>query len=197
MKVDRFFFIFATMKDIKLTLVLFSFLVFSSCGKDDGPVKVCEPENPYYSQINIITGMDFFDFNGNPVGRWGFPNHKTGEAFVYPIPSTGVVSVSSQNKIKRIWLTPAECLKDSVTVDITMLSQSLNFEVSDIASIQVKDIPTPDFNNNINLNFEDVAIGMYRLFYQLDSDEIFWYNLYIDPSVNNIPNLDFMENGCD
>lgn len=196
MKVDRFFIIFVPMKNIKLTLVLFSFLVLFSCGKDDDPVKVCESDDPAFTEINVITGMDFFDFNGSSLGRWGFPNHKTGEALVYPNPSTGVLSVSNQVKIETIWLTPVVCLKDSITSDITTLSQDLEFTATQIESIQIKTVITPDFNNNINLNFGDVAKGMYRLFYQIDSGEIFWYNLYIDPSATNFPDFDFMENGC-
>ena len=91
MYVDRFFFIFAAMKNIKLTiLVLCCFAIFS-CSDDEDPVKICEPNEPDYVEINVITGMDFFDANGSAIGRWGFPNHKNGDALVFPIPSTGVL----------------------------------------------------------------------------------------------------------
>ncbi len=197
MLVDRFFFIFATMKNIKLTFLILCSLAIFSCNDDEDPVKVCVSDESDYVEINVITGMDFFDANGSALGRWGFPNHKLGNALVYPIPSTGVLSVSSQEKIEKIWLTPAVCLKDSVTADITMLSQDLNYSASQVETIQVKEVTIADFNNNVNLDFGDVGTGMYRLFYQLDSGNIFWYNLYIDPSATSFPDFDFMENGCD
>lgn len=185
------------MKNIKLTLLLLCIIAFFSCNDDEDPIlEGCGSEPLQYTLINYITGMDFYDANGASIGRWGFPNHKQGDALIYPIPSTGVVSISSQNKIKRIWLAPAACVKDSVTQNITMLSQDLNFSVSEIESIQVKDIPTPDFNNNINLNWIDVPTGMYRVFYQMESDEIFWYNFYISTGSGNIPDFSFMDNWC-
>lgn len=187
------------MKPIIFILSILFISVLFSCEdkmEDDGP-----GINPveHYKSIDVITGVDFYDANGLPIGRWGFPNHKKGEdIFVYPIPNNGVFSVSTFNQktIKRIWLVAAECMKDSVTVDIQTLSQNLSYTVSELETAQIKDIPTPDFIDAIQLDFSDVAAGFYKLYYQNESDEIFWYNMHIDPNVTNFPDFDFMDNNC-
>ena len=183
------------MKNIKFILPILLVLFLFSCVEDD-----TNPEpQPFadYSKIDVITGMDFFDFNGLPVGRWGFPNHKTtDDIYIYPNPATGVIYLSSQVTIKRVWLVAADCFKDSITMNIPTLSQDLNFPVADLQAAQIKDIPTPDFMDAAQFDFSDVATGFYKLFYQKDNDEIFWHNIYIDPTVNNFPDLSFMDNNC-
>jgi len=181
------------MKNIKVILAIFCGLLWFSCSDDDNP----EPQPTVdYSDIDVITGMDFFDQNGQAIGRWGFPNHNPSDVFVYPIPNIGIVSVNSQDKLKRIWLVPVNCFKDSVTMDITMLSESVTYETSEIEAVQIKDIPTPDFVDVVQLDFSDVNIGFYKIFYQKENDAIHWRNIYIDPTVNNISDFSFMENNC-
>ena len=181
------------MKNIKFILPFFLGLFLFSCGDDDNP----EPQPTVdYTAIDVITGMDFFDENGSPIGRWGFPNYNPSDVFVYPIPSIGVVSVGSQDKVERIWLVPVNCFKDSVTMNITTLSENLTYEISEIEAVQIKDIPTPDFNGAVQLDFSDVNTGFYKIFYQKENDSIHWYNIYIDPTVNNFPDFSFMENNC-
>jgi len=186
------------MKYIKYFPFLFCFILCWSCGNENDIFPACEPEvtSSAYENIDVVTGIDFFDENGSPIGRWGFPNHYPGAIIAYPIPNTGTMFLSSQTKIKRVWLVPANCLKDSVTVDIPTLAQDLTYEISELESAQIKDIPTPDFMDNIALDCSAVAAGFYRLFCQLESEELRWYNVYIDPTVSNFPNFDFMEDGC-
>ncbi len=169
-------------------------LAIGSCKNKEVP----EPENQAnYTSIDVITGMDFFDDNGNPIGRWKSPNHNPGNSFTYPNPNIGTVSIFSQQNIVRIWLLPATCLTDSVTMDIPALSEDLNYEISELEDVQIKDISIPNFNNQISLDFSDVAIGFYRIFYQMESGALFWQNLYIDPTATNIPTFDFLDDLCD
>ena len=182
------------MKSINFILIILFLSVLFSC-KD----KMEEDASVEYQAIDVITGVDFMDANGQPIGRWGFPNHKKSEdTFIYPIPNNGIFSVSTFNQqtVKRIWLVAADCMRDSVTIDIPTLSQNLTFTVVELETAQLKDISTPDFMDAIQLDFTDVAAGFYKLFYQMDSDEIFWYNMYIDPNVTNFPDFDFMDNNC-
>ncbi len=117
------------MKNLKYTFVLLLLLIICSCGNDDEPDVIDNPSTSDYTALGTITGMDFFDENGQPIGRWGFPNHNPGEIFPFPIPNTGITFVASQEIISRVWLLPAECFKDSVTMDITMLLQDLTYEI--------------------------------------------------------------------
>jgi len=182
-----------------MKIILYSFctllcLMLLNCNGKENP----EPQpQPGYSDIDIITGLDFFDDNGSPISRWKSPNHNPGEVKTYPNPNIGTVSLYSQQEIIRIWLVPAEFLIDSVIMDIPTLSQSLDYSISDLENINIKDIPIPTFNTNISLDFSDVATGFYKLFYQMDTEELFWQNLYIDPTSTNIPTFGFLDNLCD
>jgi hypothetical protein len=181
-----------------LILQYFSFSIFIaalliSCGEKDIPDPI-QPES--YQDIDVVTGLDFFDENGNPIGRWESPNHKPGEAAVFPIPNIGIVSIYSLNKIERVWLVPAFCFLDTSTMDIPVLSQNLSYQLSEIDNAKIIDIPIADFITIANLNFSDVEKGFYRMFYQLASGELFWYNLYIDPTVNNIADFSFLNDLC-
>ncbi len=167
------------------------FLFF--CCNDDESSPTTQTD---YTALDIVTGLDLFDDNGQPVGRWKSPNHNPGLAAIYPIPNIGIVSVFSTEKMERIWLIPAKCALDSVTANIPQLSTSLIYEVSELEAAQLKDIPLANFNGQAQFNFTDVAKGFYKFFYQIESGELFWQNMYIDPTVSNIPDFSILDDNC-
>lgn len=175
-------------------LGLLIFLIIGSCKNEENPIS--QPQ-PNYTDIDVVTGMDFFDDNGNPIGRWNSPNHNPGDVFTFPNPSIGTVSVYSQQKIVRIWLLPANCITDSITIDIPTLSQDLNYEIAELENLQIKDISIPAFNNQVSLDFSDVSKGFHKIFYQLETGALFWQNLFIDPTASNIPTFDELDGLCD
>ena len=67
-----------------------------------------------------------------------------------------------------------DCFQDSVTMDIPTLSENVTYEVSEIDAVQIKDIPTPDFNGTAQFDFSDVAMGFYKIFCQKENDAIYW-----------------------
>ncbi len=184
-------------KTLFILAALFSFVIYS-CDDDDmaGPDA---PTKKTYADLDVVTGLDLSDENGNSLGKWNFPNHKPGQIQVFPNPNSGVASVVSfsQQKVVRIWLIPATCLVDSLTADIPALSANLTYEVSELESAQIKDISVTDFSFQVQLDFSDVPKGLYRLFYQIEGGELFWENMYIDPTVSNFPTLDFLDGLCD
>lgn len=161
----------------------------------------CEDNNddvntPTFRDIDIVTGLDMTDALGAPIGRWKFTNNKAGEVSVFPNPSDGNVSLFSTEGIARVMLIPATCLNDSTTVDIPGQSQMLDFSLEEIEALQVKDFQVLVDANEIILDYTDVSAGFYRVFYQI-GNEFFWQNIYIDPAVNNFPNLDFLQGLCE
>ena len=181
------------MEKLFFILITFIGLLFFNCKNNENP----DPQPQIsYEDINIITGLDFFDDNGNPIGRWKSPNHNPGNVATFPNPNIGIVSLYSQQKIVQIWLIPADCFNDTATNDIPTLSQNLDYGIVEIEEISIKNIPVPDFNNQINLDFSDIATGFYKLFYQLETEEILWQNLYVDPSSTNIPTFGFLDDLC-
>ena len=183
---------------MKKTLLVFTtllFLILISCKNDDNQIDPMD--EPVYQELGIVTGLDFFDDNGQPFGRWKSPNHNPGEISTYPIPNNGNAFVYSPNKIVRIWLIPTTCATDSTTTDIPTLAQDLTYTIAELENVQVKDISLTDFNNQVALNFNDVPAGFYKIFFELENGDLFWQNLYIDPAASNFPMVDFLDNLCD
>jgi len=187
----------------KLVSLLFfiSLFTFIHCGSDDEMTTPDPDPMPEvdYTDLGTVTGFDFFDANGQIIGRWGFPNHNPKDGvLIYPNPGNGALFMFSNDPVDRIWLIPAECGTDSITMDIPELSADLSYDISTLEGAQIRDIATPGFNQNMGFNFEDVAAGFYRLFYQMESGEIFWVNLYIDSSQNSFPDyFQLIDNLCD
>ncbi len=167
------------------------FLCFSCDDDESSPTTQTD-----YTALDIVTGIDLFDNNGQPVGRWKSPNHNPGLAAIFPIPNIGVVSLFSTEKVDRIWLIPASCALDLVTANIPQLSLNLMYEVSELEAAQLKDIPLANFSGQTQFDFTDVAKGFYKFFYQIESGELFWQNMYIDPTVSNIPDVSFLDSEC-
>ncbi|MFK7771367.1 MAG: hypothetical protein AB8F94_04475 [Saprospiraceae bacterium] len=182
------------MKNILLLFSTLFLLQFMSCKSDDNTNKPMD--ETVYQELGIVTGLDFFDNNGSPIGQWELPNHNPGEISTYPIPNNGNVFVYSPNKIVRIWLIPATCTIDSSSDDIPTLSQDLTYTIAELENVQVKDIPLTDFNTQVALNFNDVSAGFYKIFFEVESGDLFWQNLYIDPTASNFPTFDFLDNLC-
>lgn len=183
---------------MKKTLLFFTAIVLfnlMSCESDDD--ETTQMDNPVYQELDIVTGLDFFDENGAAIGRWKSPNHNLGEISTYPIPNNGNVFIYSLDKIVRVRLVAATCSTDSTTTDIPILSQDLTYTTTELENAQVKDIPLTDFNTQAALNFNDVPAGFYKLFFELENGDLFWQNLYIDPAASNFPTFDFLNNLCD
>ncbi len=183
------------MKRTLLFLNILFLINLVSCKSDD--TQNDPTDEPIYQELDIVTGLDFFDENGAPLGRWKSPNHNPGEISTYPNPNNGNAFIYSPNKIIRIWLIPTSCATDSTTTDILTLSQDLTYTVAELENLQVKDITLTDFNNSIALNFNDVSAGFYKIFFELENGDLNWQNLYIDPAASNFPTFDFLDNLCD
>jgi len=162
-----------------------------ACGSDE------TPNSLDYASLCAVTGMHFFDINGSATGKWNEPNINNGNVIVFPNPSSGFVTVLSQNNIiERIWLIPAECVHDTTNMNIPNLSLDLAYDVTDLAEKQVVDDSMIPSDSQFLYDFSPAGKGMFRLFYQFQSGAIHWTNIYIDPSTTNFPNLDFIDDEC-
>ncbi|GJM17787.1 MAG: hypothetical protein DHS20C13_31140 [Thermodesulfobacteriota bacterium] len=182
------------LKITRFIAALLLIITYTACEDDD----VMEPTLPSYIDIDVVTGLDLYDFNGAPIGRWKFPNNKPGDNHIFPNPCTDAVFVLSQQNIQKLWLVPASCFSDSTTMNIPELSGNLSFSISDIEDNQIKSFEIMGATgNNIALDLSDVAPGFYRLFIQLEDEEIYWENIYTDNSVNSFPDWSILEEGCE
>lgn len=185
------------MKKILITLssLLLLTCFLSSCDDEMPTPPTPEPE-PRYHELQVITGIDLFDANGSPIGRWKTPNDKPGDASVFPNPGIDLVALYSPQPLIHVWLIPTDCVLDSITADIPALSQDLFYEIDDLEAVQIKDIPLTGANNQINLDLSDVPKGFYKVFFQIESEELFWQNIYVDPSAADIPSFEELDGAC-
>ena len=164
-----------------------------SCKSKEDPKPQIQPT---YMDLDVVTGIDLYDDNGSPIGRWKSPNDKQGEILTFPNPSISTVSVFSLQKIVRIWLIYTDCLTDSVTVDIPGLSQDLDYEIAEIEEAQIMDISIPDFNNQVAIDFSNYGKGFYKIFYQIDNGTLYWQNIFIDPTASSLPTYESLDDFC-
>lgn len=177
-----------------LFLLLLVALVYTGCEDDETTTPQQERD---YTDINTVTGLNLFDDNGNPLGQWRSPNDNAGAISAFPNPNIGTLFVISQQNIARIILVPADCLLDTSTENIPTLSESLEYSDEELEVVKIKDLPISGMNNQLALDFSDVPPNFYRLFVQIEGGQFFWQNLYIDPSVNNIPSLEVLDGACE
>lgn len=154
---------------ICISLTLIALLIVSCDSTDDMPT---------FDKVDVVTGIYLNDLNGQLVGLWNYPNEKAGDATVYPNPFVDVMAFSSLSKFKNLWIIPADCLTDGITADVTNRSLSLDFKVSEVQALELFEYVNNSDLNSINLNLESLDSGFYRLFYENESEEVFWINLY-------------------
>lgn len=176
---------------IKYCTFLFLFAVLSFSCDDDKP-----EDNIDFTDMTAVTGLKFFDIDGNAVGKFSEANENVGEIRIYPNPSTGIINVSSLESIDKIWLIPAVCLVDSITNDIPSQSLNLSYTSSELDDAKLRFIDASEFEDNFNLNLETVPVGLYRLFFETKDQDLRWINIYVDPTLDNIDNFFFLEELC-
>ncbi len=171
--------------------LLFICISLVSCEPDDDPAKDLK-----YSSIDVVTGMDLFDANGQAIGRWREPNDKRGNITAFPVPGNGNVAIIGIQNIKRILVIPSTCFRDTVTEDIIGLSQSTAYDIEDIEEFKLLDQSLEMSSEIINLNLSDLNAGFYKIFYIENEESIFRQNIYIDPNVNNFPDFTALDTAC-
>ena len=171
-------------------LVSFSIFSFISCNDDE----ISESNNNYVL-VDSVTDLYLYDENGAAIGKWRDPNVKRSEdAFVYPIPATDALFVSSNSFITNIWVIKGDCFQEDID-NIEDLSQNLIYEVSELEPNEF----TANFSSqtpNFQIDFRDYEKGFYRIFYEIENDVIYWENLYVDPTATNFPDIVFLDNEC-
>lgn len=155
-----------------------------------------------YADLDIVTGMDLYDANGITLGRWMTPNDNRGEIALFPVPSTSsfllqVASSSPDLYIQAIWVVPATCLKDTMTLDIAGISKDLIYLETqvDSAAIQTATLDGQQLRS-IAVSVDDLDGGLYRVFYKTSDGDLHWANTYIDLELDPQGYLDQLDALC-
>jgi hypothetical protein len=177
-------------------LVLIVFLLFSACNEEESPLRAPELSTP------IINGLFLTDASGNPVGKWGSPNHKISgnatscaqkiELNAYPVPASFFVNLrysSACNLPVTIWVTPAQ-LADDLQSDAINFGNALLLKAGGL-SIKTLAKEQSGINQIMWDGTDDtgkvVPPGFYRIYFRT-GDLLLWEDvlLYQD-NVDNIP----------
>ena len=153
-----------------------------SCSSDSTQEQM---EAEFYKNINVVTGLNFYDDNGNPVGRWKSPNNNPGDIKVYPNPSRGVFQISDTEGFSKLYLIPAQCMIDSTERNIALLSMSLSYLNEELESSSIVEFELDSNNHNFQLDFSSQSDGFYRLFFEHSDQSYSWENIYINAILDN------------
>ncbi len=162
----------------RLGIFLIGMLIWWGCSDDSD-----DPLSDGYAKINVVTGLDLFDMNGNSNGTWEKPNDKPGPLRLFPIPTGDALTVSSQSLLTDLWIVPASCEKDSSNRNISELSLDIEFELNEIEMNKINSLQIENFNNSVSLNLTGSTVGFYRLFARTSTGDFFWQNIYYDPAL--------------
>ncbi len=168
---------------IRFSTLLLSFIavtclcLWSACKNDDDDSDSNDPQP--YELIDVVTGINLTDDNGQPLGRWQFPNDQRGEAIAFPNPFIDQVLVgTSSSNVEKYWIVPAGCDLEDASGDILDAADDLSFtvtEIEDAASIN-NTLSTPA--NQFIIDFSSINSGFYRLFLEVEDGNIYFINLY-------------------
>ena len=174
----------------RIGIIILGSLLWMGCGNDE------EQLSEAYTDINIVTGLDLYDLNGNSIGTWEKPNHRPGPLRIYPIPAGDALTVSSQSIITDIWVIPASCEKDTTKRNISELSLDLRYSMSEVEMNKISSVQIDNFNNSLSINLTGSTPGFYRLFARTPNDDLFWQNFYYDPELVPLLDLSLLDLVC-
>lgn len=168
------------------TLLLIFPIFFLSC--TDDPI-----DEPGIDKLDVdlLTGLQFRDLNGELIGKVGNLNTKNLEATFYPNPVEDIFSIFSTQEIQTIWLAPAVVSMDFQEVDYFSELTNLDYSRDEVEQIQIRTIDAAG-NNTITIDVGDITAGYYRVFYEFNSGQIGWDNIYIDPNTAGNISYEFL-----
>jgi len=153
-------------------VLIFSLFIFSVGCKDDD-------SSSNFEKINTVTGISYFDENASAIGRWQFPNEKETDILLFPVPAVDVITLASQEPLKNVWVILGDCEDEDVGEEIPQMSQSLNYEVSEIEARQILAFTGTELSDEfLTINISSLDEGFYRMFFETELGEIFWKNFY-------------------
>lgn len=174
----------------KMFLLCFTLCCFLISCDDDG-------SQTNFSDIDVLTGLTLVDDNGQSLGLWNIPNENPGNLTIFPNPiNNNAFLTDSQEGIKRVWIIPADCAADD-SPNIATESLNLSFSISELEAKQIQDITLQTSSISLSINFTDIPTGFYKVFAEMDSGAIYWYNVYrYDSNSNGADAISNLDNLC-
>jgi len=184
----------------KIILVVFGILILGSCKKDDDTTGTI---NTGATAIDLVTGISLTNAYGVQIGYYGNPNiltsivtsnkteivAKSSDDYiplsiddfipgfnVYPNPAYSIVSIGATGVISNIWFIEGVVSKEFDEIDFGDILTNDLYTVDEISAKSFKSIELEGVSAIDVSSFEK---GIYRVFVQLESGDIFWQNVAI------------------
>jgi|GEM_PF-2922809 len=159
------------------SILFLSLFLFNSCSSTLENVATAFEA----AQLDIVTGVKFYDINGEAIGQAGNPNTKKSDVLaIYPNPNDGNITVQcSNNEGFTVWITRAEKYLEFSDFDYV----NLNFNYEDELLETNKVLKG---NTDLNILAFDISLlgkGYYRLVAKDNIGNTLIENLYFDPAM--------------
>lgn len=189
---------------MKKSIVLFILSVFILACSNNGSDSLTGSK-----KINIATGMNVVDNNGNIIAVLGNPNiltnlklaekvvSKTDSTItvsdvtssnsinIYPTVVNDAVNINAIEKIEGIWFVKTQINKNFNDVDFTNSLTNDLYAQQEITAISLYDF---DFEgiSSVTIDVSNFENGIYKVFIKLESQNIFWENISVGYTYEDI-----------
>lgn len=168
---------------MKKLIILLALNFLISCNKDNDDIKTANATN-----IDLVAGLHIRNSNDSEIIKLGNPNVWNENQFIiYPNPTAGALSLSSNDRITDVWIIAAKANKTYQNTNFNLILNSNVYSESQIISNSKF-----QFNNlnssNVVLNLNDVNSGYYKVFVKINS-KLYWENIYVPDDNFQIEDL--------
>ncbi len=174
----------------RISIFIIATVIFFSACKDESN----EPEpSTDWSDVEMVTGVQLTDFNGNLIGKVGNPNTKNEDFAIFPNPAVDVIFIQTRTALAELYILPASKNMEFSDENFEERFSGFQYSTDDIVEPTTQSLTFDSLVQNTQINISDFSTGYYRLFFrEKQGGDFQWENLYIDnenPSSTMIDSL--------
>lgn len=194
-----------TLIDMRLTILLCLAIGILCCScEPSGTAELYVPDSSPCSNINkieVTTGLQFNDLQGDAIRSWKVPNDVNATATVvraFPNPAINNLKIYSELPFRDFWFVPANCPNECTSNYIT--EDDITGTELDVDELILKSEflgRLTQGTNNFEVDISSVPMGTYKLFLRLEDGSIVWQNiLKISEPMTTEAVLGYLKGGC-
>lgn len=146
---------------------------------------------------DFVSGINYYDANGQPIGTWRTPNEKQDSITAFPNPFIDVFQLFSLDPITKVWVVEASCDSAVSTDNSESILADLSYTDSDLESSSLNVvIETEGDLAQAAFNTESLSEGFYRIFYKRENGTIGWQNAFKFVGTEPVVPQDYLDDFC-
>lgn len=144
-----------------------------------------EPRDP--ADPGIVTGLQFWDGLGQPLGTVGNPNERVSqssrlEGLFFPNPFASTLRLANADIYTKYWLVPVEKDTNFQEVNFDSLLDDVIIDTLAFTNDAQLSGRVSDSILTVRINTEGLADGYYRAYIQNNDGEVTWRHVYCSRS---------------